>query len=84
MAAQAVKEDILDAFVVYEVPPYYTIIPSVHGRGKTSPKLGDAVWPEENFMLIVYCDQDVVQRIEQAIELVRKKYDHEGIGFFVQ
>lgn len=47
------------------------------------PKLGDAVWPEENFLMIIYCEDDVVRRIEQAVELVRKKYDHEGIGLFV-
>ncbi len=83
MAAQAVQDDILDALAFYEVPPHYTIIGSVYGRGNTTPKLGDSVWPEENFLLIMYCDQELVQRIEQAIELVRKKYDHEGIGFFV-
>lgn len=83
MAAQAIQEDILDAFVFYGVPQHYTIVGSVLGRGDTTPKLGDSVWPEENFLLIMYCEQEVVQRIEQAIELVKKKYDHEGIGFFV-
>jgi hypothetical protein len=83
MAAQAVQEDILDAFQLYEVPEHYTIIPAAHGRGNTNPKLGNGVWPEENCIIIVYCDEVVVQKIELAIELVKRKYDHEGIGFFV-
>ncbi|MEA5031447.1 MAG: hypothetical protein VB025_04810 [Sphaerochaeta sp.] len=83
MAAQAVQQDILDAFEIYGVPPHYTIIPTAHGSGDTAPKLGDGVWPEENFILITYCDGEVVERIERSLELVKKKYDHEGIGFFV-
>ena len=83
MAAQAIREDILDAFELYGVPPAYTIIPVAHGRGSTLPKLGDAVWPQENFILIIYCDDATVRLIEQAIDLVKQKYDHEGIGFFV-
>ncbi len=83
MAAQAIQEDILDAFEHYGVPPRHTIIPIAHGRGETSPKLGDDVWPEENFVMIIYCDDAIVELIERSLELVRKKYDHEGIGFFV-
>lgn len=83
IAAQAVREDILESLSLLGVPSHHTIIPVVHGRGNTMPKLGDAVWPEENFLMIIYCEDDVVRRIEQAVELVRKKYDHEGIGLFV-
>lgn len=83
MAAQAVQQDILDAFALFEVPAQYTIIPTAHGWGNTTPKLGDAVWPEENFLLIMYCEDHIVQLIERALDLVKKKYDHEGIGFFV-
>lgn len=83
MAAQAILEDVLEALEHYQVPMHYTIIPTVQGRGNTNPKLGDDVWPEENFLLIMYCEEAVLQSIEQALELVRKKYDHEGIGYFV-
>jgi len=35
-------------------------------------------------MGLIYCQEEVLDRIEQAIELVKKKkYDHEGIGYFV-
>ncbi len=33
--------------------------------------------------MIIYCEQPVVYRIAEAIELVKQKYDHEGIGFFI-
>ncbi|MBI9093713.1 MAG: hypothetical protein JEY71_02415 [Sphaerochaeta sp.] len=83
IAAQAIQEDLLDALSHYEVPMNYTIIPTVHGKGSTNPKMGNDVWPEENFILLIYCQENVLDRIEQAIELVKKKYDHEGIGYFV-
>lgn len=83
IAAQAIQEDILDALEHYGVPRKYTIIPTAHGMGSTNPKLGDDVWPEENFILLIYCQEEMLSRIEQAIALVEKKYDHEGIGYFV-
>lgn len=83
IAAQAIQQDILDAFEIMHVPAKYTIIPIAYGRGDTIPKLGDNVWPEENFIMIIYCEQELVELIEQSIALVKKKYDHEGIGFFV-
>ncbi len=83
MAAQAIMDDVLEAFDHYEVGMHYTIIPTAHGRGNTIPKLGSPVWPEENFILIIYCDEGELEKIEKSIELVKKKYDHEGIGYFV-
>ena len=83
MAAQAIMDDVLEAFEHYKVAMHYTIIPTAHGRGTTIPKLGNDVWPEENFVLIIYCDEVELSGIEKSIELVKKKYDHEGIGYFV-
>ncbi len=83
IAAQAILEDVLEALEHYAVPMHYTIIPTAHGKGNTIPKLGDDVWPEENFVLIMYCEDATLQSIEMAIQLVKKKYDHEGIGYFV-
>ncbi len=83
MGAQAILEDVLEALEHYEVPMHYTVIPTAHGKGNTIPKLGDNVWPEENFVLIIYCEDVVLEKIEKALELVRKRYDHEGIGYFV-
>ncbi|MCF7934466.1 MAG: hypothetical protein K9M84_14075 [Spirochaetia bacterium] len=83
VAAQAIQQDIIDALALKEVPAHYTLIPTAFGKGCTDPKLGDSVWPEENFIMIIYCEQPVVYRIAEAIELVKQKYDHEGIGFFI-
>ena len=83
MAAQAILDDVLEAFEHYQVRMNYTIIPTAHGRGNTTPKLGDDVWPEENFVMIIYCEELALTAIEKALALVRRKYDHEGIGYFV-
>jgi len=83
IAAQAILDDVLEALEHYEVPMHYTIIPTAHGKGDTIPKLGDDVWPEENFILIMYCQDETLSGIEKALQLVKKKYDQEGIGYFV-
>jgi hypothetical protein len=33
--------------------------------------------------MIIYCENATLEKIEKAIQLVKKKYDHEGIGYFV-
>ncbi len=83
MAAQAILDDVLESLEHYEMGMRYTIIPTAHGKGNTIPKLGDSVWPEENFIMIIYCEDGELVRIQEALNLVKKKYDHEGIGYFV-
>lgn len=83
MAAQALQEDMLEALEEAGIPSSYTILPVAYGRGRTDPKLGDSVWPEENFVLIIYCDARYVPAVESAVQKVQQRYDHEGIGLFI-
>lgn len=83
IANHSVEQDIMDVLELKGMASHFTKIPSVHGRGDADPKRGDHIWPEENFILIVYCDDNQATIIEKAMEEVRKSFPNEGICCFV-
>ncbi|WP_024654115.1 PG0541 family transporter-associated protein [Borrelia persica] len=63
---------------------YYSKIYNVRGKGIKGEKQCNSIWPEENFILIVYTDSlVVVEKLKNAIEILDKEYPTEGIRFFV-
>ncbi|AJA89981.1 hypothetical protein OY14_00680 [Borreliella chilensis] len=63
---------------------YYSKIENVYGKGKKGEKHGDGVWPEENFILIIYTsNQSVVNRLNDIVENLNRSYPTEGVNFFV-
>jgi nitrogen regulatory protein PII len=83
IANRSVQEDILDALEP-RIPGFtYTLIPVVHGRGKNNYRLGTATWPEENFIIIAYLDDDIVPSAEEAVKTVKEKHPGEGIKLFI-
>ncbi|MBQ3922217.1 MAG: hypothetical protein II707_02890 [Spirochaetales bacterium] len=82
IANRAVKEDLFDRFRQFDAHPHYTMIPIVHGEGSSSPKMGDSVWPEENFMLIIYCDEALAEKIIKAVKDLKLDFPDEGIKMF--
>jgi len=81
-ANHSVEEDILDALAKEQVGKYYTKIPNIYGVGSSGPRMGDAVWPEENFSLVIWCEQDEAEIIKKVIEGVKEKFHDEGIKLF--
>ena len=61
---------------------YYTLIPELHGKGKSKYRLGTPVWPELNFMLISYLEDDDAEAALEAIREVKKRFPQEGIKVF--
>ena len=82
IANHSVEENILDAFKHEGVGKYYTKYPTIYGVGTSGPKMGDAIWPEENFALVIWCDEEEARGIARAIEFVKKKFPDEGIKVF--
>jgi len=82
IANRSVEENILEALAKEEVGKYYTKIPTVVGVGTCGPRMGDAVWPEENFALIIWCEETEGRGIQQAIAKVKEKFPDEGIKIF--
>jgi len=62
---------------------YYTLLPQIHGRGKTKYRLGTTTWPEMNFMLISYLDDAAAAKAEAAIRGVKLRFPKEGIKLFI-
>jgi nitrogen regulatory protein PII len=83
IANHSVEQDIMDALEQKQLAGYFTKIPSVHGRGNADPKRGDHIWPEENFILIIYCENENASIIENLMEKLREDFPEEGIRCFV-
>jgi nitrogen regulatory protein PII len=82
VANRSVEENILEALAKKEVGKHYTMIPSVLGVGACGPRMGTAVWPEENFALIIWCEEEEAQEIQQVITKIKEKFPGEGIKLF--
>ena len=55
---QSVQDDIIE-LLEQEIPSLqYSILPDVQGRGNKAKKLGDTVWPEMNFILFAYVQEE--------------------------
>jgi hypothetical protein len=82
VANQSVEENILEALAKEQAGKYYTKIPHIVGVGSSGPRMGDSVWPEENIILIFWCEDDEARAIKRAIAEVKKKFPDEGIKLF--
>lgn len=81
-ANRSVEEDIMEAFKEAQVANNYTKLPIVHGVGSSGPRMGDAIWPEENFSLVIWCQEEEAHTIAEAISHVKEKFPDEGIKLF--
>ena len=82
IANHSVEENILEAFAEEQVGKFYTKFPSIFGIGSTGPRMGDAVWPEENFVMIIWCEPEEALGIQRALARVKEQFPGEGIKFF--
>ena len=82
IANHSVEENILEALKEHGVGKYYTFYPNIHGVGTCGPHMGDAVWPEENFAIVIWCEKKEAREIGEAIAGVKEKYPDEGIKVF--
>jgi hypothetical protein len=82
IANHSVEENILDAMRELEVGKFYTKFPGVYGVGSAGPRMGDAIWPEENFALVIWCDDEEARGIGRAVSQVKLRFPDEGIKVF--
>ena len=82
IANHSVEENIHEALKFGGVGKYYTKYPSILGVGSSGPRMGDAVWPEENFAMVIWCDEEEARAIERAVADVKKHFPDEGIKIF--
>jgi hypothetical protein len=82
IANHSVEENILEALAKENAGKYYTKYPSIFGNGSSGPRMGDAIWPEENFALVVWCEDEEAQAIGRAVAAVKERFPNEGIKVF--
>ncbi|MDR0598824.1 MAG: hypothetical protein LBG84_01900 [Treponema sp.] len=82
VANHSVEENVLEALKDHQAGKFYTLYPNVMGVGTSGPRMGDAVWPEENFALVVWCEEEEARAIVRAVEDVKKRFPDEGIKVF--
>jgi len=82
VANRSVEEDLMEAFLAAGIAQHYTKYPEVHGVGRSGPRMGDAIWPEENFVIVVWCKKKEREAIEEAVAKVKVKFPNEGIKIF--
>jgi len=83
IANRSVENEILEALEKNIGDFHYTMLPQIQGRGKTKYRLGTATWPETNFLLISYLDDDDAVTAETAIHGVKQQFPGEGIKLFI-
>ncbi len=83
IANRSVEENIFEALERHGCGQFYTKLPVVLGVGESGPRMGDAIWPEENFMLIIWCKNDEeAEGVYDAVKEVRAKFPEEGMQVF--
>ena len=81
-ANHSVEENVFEAFKLEGVGKHYTKFPSIFGVGRSGSRMGDSVWPEENFSLVIWCEEDEAKGIAKAVAEVKKQFPDEGIKIF--
>ena len=82
IANRSVEEEITAALESRIPGLRYTLLPVVHGRGRRDYRLGTATWPEENFMLVSYLEDERAALAEAAVKAVKARFPTEGIKLF--
>ena len=82
IANKSVQEDIQETLEQYISGILYTTVPLVYGRGGDDYKLGTSTWPETNFILVTYVEDNQIEIVKACIKAVKKKFKNEGIKLF--
>lgn len=78
----ALVEDVLEGFDDMEQQVYYSRINGVHGTGSSGPRMGDHIWPEENVLFLLYCEDAQAQEIRHLVEEIKQRFPDTGIKLF--
>jgi hypothetical protein len=82
IANKSVEENLLEALKSENAGNFYTKFPNVLGVGSSGPRMADAIWPEENFALVVWCEEEEARGIARAVAKVKQQFPDEGIKIF--
>ena len=79
---KSVEDDITQALEEYVPNILYTKFPLVYGRVGNDRKLGNTTWPEKNFVLVSYVEDEDFPKVRSVIKAIKQKFPGEGIKLF--
>ncbi len=82
VANRSVQEDLMDALAEAGVARNHTLIPVAHGTGRQGTRNGESAWPEENFILFTYCDEEEARTIAGVVAGIKAAFPDEGVKCF--
>jgi hypothetical protein len=80
---RSIQDDLEDLLKGEGAGLYRTVFPEAQGTGRSGPRRGDHVWPEENFVMVVYCGLDEARKLKDIVGVLQERFDTEGITCFV-
>ena len=83
IANQSVQDELVTLLEEHIEGCLYTIIPMAVGRGKNSYKMGSSTWPETNFVLITYIQDEFLPMVKNIVASLKSKFVNEGVKLFV-
>ena len=82
IANQSVQDELITNIETLLPDMLYTVLPLANGKGKKSYKLGNATWPETNFVLVSYIEDEYKDTVSAIVSAVKNKFPDEGIKLF--
>lgn len=79
IANNSIKSDLFDALAALGLNKRYTLIPDVEGMGSCGGRLGTPIWPEHNFILILYVEDSQIEPLRRCCEKIKKNFPDEGL-----
>ena len=83
IGSEAVEEEVIQTIEKCFPDVLYTLLPVAHGKGKSDYKKGDTTWPETNFVMVSYVDDDKEKGIEKVMYYIKHKFPDEGLKLFM-
>ncbi|MDR0909666.1 MAG: hypothetical protein LBM77_07860 [Spirochaetaceae bacterium] len=80
--SEAIQEEFLTDIDMACPGIKYTQVVDAKGRGNTTPKQGDAIWPQFNTIITIYCSREEAARVLIIAKSLRQKFPTEGVACF--
>jgi len=82
IANQSIQVDLIEGLTAVVPHLQYTLISPVQGAGLHKKKEGTTVWPEINFILVSYMEDEHIGLARASLQRLKERFPEEGIAFF--
>lgn len=79
VANNSIQADVFDGLKMLGLDKRYTLIRDVEGFGSNGGRLGSTIWPELNFILILYLDDEQTKAVSRCCKKIKEHFPNEGL-----